>query len=58
MCVATAQQSGTRNITTAASMATPYRIHVKPTETGLLHFDRDEQTANTVSELLQDDLEV
>lgn len=38
-------------------MATPYHIHVKPSETGLLHLDRDEETAKTVSELLQDDLE-
>lgn len=39
-------------------MATAYRIDVKTTETGLLHFDRDELEAETVSKLLQDDLEV
>ncbi|KAK0392258.1 hypothetical protein NLU13_1754 [Sarocladium strictum] len=57
-CLAIAQSSGRRPITTgAATMATPYHIHVKPSETGLLHLDRDEQTATKVSELLQDDLE-
>ena len=47
-----------RNFATAIEMATPYKIHVKPGETGLLQFDQDEHTATLISRLLQKDLEV
>jgi len=38
-------------------MATPYNIHVKPHESGLLRFPQDDASADKVSELLQKDLE-
>lgn len=41
----------------SSSTPTPYKIHVKPADTGLLHVEQNEPTALKVSELLQDDLE-
>lgn len=41
-----------------ATTATPYKVQVQPANSGILSFDRDDKTANQVSELLQKDLEV
>ena len=43
---------------TMATTATPYKVNVQPSNSGILSFDRDDKTANQVSELLQTDLEV
>ncbi|RMJ18183.1 hypothetical protein CDV36_002157 [Fusarium kuroshium] len=39
-------------------MATPYRIHITPTNTGLWNIGQSEEAAQTVSETLQKDLEM
>ncbi|RSM02263.1 hypothetical protein CDV31_010983 [Fusarium ambrosium] len=39
-------------------MATPYRIHITPTNTGLWNIRQSEEAAQTVSETLQKDLEM
>lgn len=40
------------------SMATPYKIHLIPEDSGLWKFDQTVDAANKASELLQKDLEV
>lgn len=39
-------------------MATAYKVKVSASDTGLLKFKQDEATAQKVSDLLQQDLEV
>lgn len=39
-------------------MATPYKIHVGPQDTGLLGYKQTDEAAAKASKLLEDDLEV